>query len=144
MSRVINTNNPTKLRNCNRRTIAEMLWQLSRKDGLDEEAYDMAATVVFSLIEIHDGVMQSAEAWEKRGYWIKAERFISEWAWAQEMAANLDDVLRHEAWDLLPGLLMELFPRFDDIEIKSLTRKPDEWRGAYRRLLDEPPLEMPW
>ncbi|MCO5193603.1 MAG: hypothetical protein M9928_11740 [Anaerolineae bacterium] len=144
MSRVINTNNPTKLRNRNRRTIAEMLWQLSRKDGLDEEAHDMAATVVFSLIEIHNGVMQSAEAWEKRGYWIKAERFISEWAWAQEMAANLDDVLRHEAWDLLPGLLMELFPRFDDIEIKSLTRKPDEWRGAYRRLLDAPPLEMPW
>ncbi|MCO5184011.1 MAG: hypothetical protein M9941_06980 [Anaerolineae bacterium] len=144
MSRVINTNNPTKLRNRNRRTIAEMLWQLSRKDGLDEEAHDMAATVVFNLMEIHDGVMQSAEAWEKRGYWIKAERFISEWAWAQEMAANLDDVLRHEAWDLLPGLLMELFPRFDDIEIKSLTRKPDEWRGAYRRLLDAPPLEMPW
>lgn len=144
MSRVINTNSPTKLRNRNRRTIAEMLWQLSRKNGLDDEAHDMAATVVFALLDIHEGIMQSAEAWEKRGYWVKAERFISEWVWAQEMAANLDDVLRHEAWDLLPGLLMELFPRFDDIEVKSLTRKPEEWRGAYRRLLDAPPLEMPW
>jgi hypothetical protein len=104
----------------------------------------MAATIVFALMDIHDGVMQSAEAWEKRGYWVKAERFISEWAWAQETAANMDDVLRHEAWDLLPGLLMELFPRFDDIQVKSLTRKPDEWRGAYRRLLDAAPIEMPW
>lgn len=144
MGRVINTQSAGKLRNRNRRTIAELLRRLVQKAAIDDEARDMAATIVFALLDIHAGVLQSAEAWEKRGYWIKAERFLSEWAWTQEMAANFDDVLRHDAWDLLPGLLMDLVPRFNDIQIKSMTRKSDVWRGAYARLMAADPVEAPW
>lgn len=144
MSRVINTNSPTKIRNQCRRTIAEMLRNLSQKPKIDAEAKDMLATVVYALREIWGGVETTAEAWEKRGYWMKSERFIREWEWTREAAANLDDVLRHEAWDLVPQLMVELFPRFGDIELKSMTRKADTWQGAYRRLMAEPPVPLPW
>jgi hypothetical protein len=144
MSRVINTNSPTKIRNQARRTIAEILRLLSTKPELDQESKDMAAMAVFLLREIADSVRVTVEAWEKRGYWMKAERFLRDWEWPAEAAANLEDVIRNEAWELFPQLLAELLPRFSDIQIKKLTRSPGEWRGAHARLLAEPPTPLPW
>ncbi len=144
MSRVINIDNPAKRRSANQRTIAELLRRLSQTTSLDGEVKDMAATIVFSLQEISAGVEQTVTAWEKRDYWMKAERFLREWEWAGEMAANLEDVIRNDAWDLLPGLLAELFPRYTDMQIKTMTRKRDVWEGAYRKLKAQPPSESPW
>ncbi len=144
MSRVINTNNPTKIRNQHRRTIAEILRRLSQKPEMDAEARDMAAMLVYLLREIQAGVEQTVTAWEKRDYWMKAERFLRDWEWTAVTAANIEDVIRNDAWDLLPGLLADLFGKFTDIQIKSMTRKPDVWRGAYRKLLAEPPRELPY
>ncbi|MFN2106456.1 MAG: hypothetical protein ACK2UJ_16370 [Candidatus Promineifilaceae bacterium] len=144
MSRVINIDNPTKRRNANQRTVAELLRRLSQKGTLDEDAKDMAATIVFCLSDIAQGVEQTITAWEKRDYWMKAERFMRQWEWTGEMAANLDDVIRNEAWDLLPELLAELFPRYAEVQIKTMTRKPDVWQGAHQKLLSQPPAELPW
>jgi hypothetical protein len=144
MSRVININNPTKIRNQNRRLIAELLRRLSQKPDVDPETKDMAAVMVFSLREIADGVEQSAAAWEKRGYWMKSERFIREWGWTGETAANLEDVIRNEAWDLLPRLLAEMFPRFADVQIKTMTKSPDTWHGAYKKLIAQTPANLPY
>ena len=144
MSRVINTNNPTKVRNQNRRTIAEILRHLMSKGAFDNEAKDMAAHIVFCLREINEGVEQTTQAWEKRGYWMKSERFLRDWEWSKEMAYNLEDVIRHEAWDLLPGLLAEMLPNFADIELKTMTRSPATWQTAYQQLQKEPPSAPPW
>ena len=144
MSRVINLNSPAKTRNRNMRTIAEILRRMSTKSSIDDETKDMTATLVFLMREIHAGVMVSVEAWEKRGYWMKADRFIREWEWTSEVAHNLEDVLRNSAWDLLPRLLAGLYPHTADIELKKLTRPPSLWNGGYQRLLDETPSESPW
>ncbi len=144
MSRVINIDNPTKRRNHNRRTIAELLRRLSQKSTIDDEAKDLTAAIVLSLQDIWAGVEQTALAWEKRDYWMKAERFVRQWEWATEAAANIEDVVRNNAWDLLPELLADLFPRFADIQIKVMTRKPDSWEGAYKELMAQPPSQLPW
>jgi hypothetical protein len=144
MSRLIQIENQTTVRNRNRRSIAEMLRLLMQKQSFDEEARDMAAAIVFLLREIYEGVEQSAVAWEKKDYWLKAERFMREWRWTLAAAADMDDVIRHEAWDLLPELLADLSPRFDDLKIKTLTRDVTLWRGAYNRLLAESPVQYPW
>ena len=144
MSRVINPNAPAKTRNRNMRTIAEILRRMSSKTTLDSESKDMTATIVYLLREIHDGVMISVTAWEKRGYWMKADRFIREWQWTSETAYNLEDVIRNDAWDLLPRLLGDLFPHTADIELKKLTRSPSIWQGGYQKLLEDTPSEPPW
>jgi hypothetical protein len=41
-------------------------------------------------------------------------------------------------------LLVDLFPRFADIQIKKLTRSTSNWRGAYKKLLTETPSQLPW
>ncbi|KAA3656513.1 MAG: hypothetical protein DWQ04_30865 [Chloroflexi bacterium] len=144
MSRIVNANNPTTIRNRNRRSIAEILRHLSQKSAIDDEAKDMAATIVFLLREIDEGVESSARAWEKRDYWLKAERFLREWIWVKETAFNFEDVIRNDALDLLPELMADLFPKFIDIQLKTMTRKPTLWQGAYQRLMDLPPSKMPW
>ena len=144
MSRVINTNSPAKVRNRNRRTSAEILRRFGTKDAMDEEARDMAAQLVYALRAISGSVNQSVVAWEKRGYWIKADRFMREWQWSAEMAANVEDVLRNEAWDVMPRLLGELAPHLADIQIRKMTRPQSTWLGAYQKLLAEPPGDSPW
>lgn len=144
MSRVINTNSPTKIRNARRRLIAELMQRMGGKQAIDDEVKDMAAAIVFSLREIYATCETAAKAWEKRDYWIKAERFLREWRWTMTMAANIEDVIREDAWELVPQLLIELFPKFNDIQVKTLTKKPIEWEGAYKKLMAQEPNVLPY
>jgi len=137
MSRVINPNAPGKTRNQHMRTLAEILRRLATKRVVDNETKDMAAAMVFIFRDIDAGVNVSAEAWEKRNYWLKADRFRIEWEWVGQAAADVEDVIRNEAWDLLPRLMMDLFPHLAGIKIKRLTRDPELWRGAFGRLTAE-------
>ncbi len=137
VSRIINPNSPGKARNQHMRTLAEILRRLAEKGAVDDEARDMAAAMVFIFRDIDGGIDATTEAWEKRDYWVKADRFRLEWEWAAQAAADVEDVIRHDAWDLLPRLAMDLFPHFASIRIKRLTRDPKLWRGAYAQLMAE-------
>ena len=139
MSRVINTDSPTKIRNQHRRTVAEILRRLGQKQQFDDESKDMAAMLVYLMRELWAGVESSAAAWEKRDYWMKAERFMRDWEWTVETAVNIEDVLRHDAFDLMPELFMDLFPRFADVQVKKMTRSPSVWQGAFVKLMAEEP-----
>jgi hypothetical protein len=137
MSRVINPNAPGKSRNFHMRTLAEMLRRLARKGEVDAETKDMLAAAVLILREIDAGVNTSAEAWERRDYWLKADRFRRDWEWAPKVADQLEAMLREEDWDQLPAIMMELHRHLADIQIKKMTRKPELWEGAYDHLIAE-------
>jgi hypothetical protein len=137
VSRIIATRAPGRERQHLRRTIAEALRRLVEKAALDGEARDLTALIVFCLRGIEDTVERAVVAWEKRNYYLKADQFRSEWAWAGRMADRLTEVLRGDRWDELPLLLAQLLPHFADIRVIRLTRSPSLWQGAYARLLDD-------
>ncbi|MSP12002.1 MAG: hypothetical protein EXR62_03475 [Chloroflexi bacterium] len=134
MGRVIAIEKTANTRNQLRRTIAETLNRLMAKRSLDDEVKDLAALIVFCLREILEGVDQSATAWEKRNYFLKADRFRMEWEWAAKAAADLERVVREERWQDLPPMLARLAPRFTDITINKLMRSSETWEGCYQRL----------
>jgi len=136
MSRVIHTNSPGTQRQRVRRTIAEVLRRLMEKNGFDDEARDLAALIVFSLRELSAGVDRSASAWEKRGYFLKADRFRRDWEWVDSAADELETLIRGEAWMRLPVILARLVPRFADVKVQRLTRSPAVWQNCYQRLLE--------
>jgi len=103
---------------------------------MDDEARDLVALIVLSLREIQGTIEQATEAWEKRDYYLKAERFRSEWSWVRQMADHTAEALQRERWDELSLLLAQLFPHFSDVRVIRLTRPPSVWEGAYERLLD--------
>lgn len=143
MSRTFKIDGPGKVRNQLMRTCAEVIRRLSQKTTLDDEAKDMAALLVFCLRQIADGIDESAMAWEKRDYWIKAERFREKWSWAGGAAADLEAVIRDEAWDRLPANLAQLYHRFNEVTVSKFTRKSSLWKGAYARLRAETPSGTP-
>ena len=139
MSRVVKLDGPGKARNQLMRTSAEVIRHLSQKTELDEEACDMTALLVYCLRQIDAGIDDSALAWEKRDYWVKAEQFRARWAWAGKAADELNMVVMRGAWEQLPIILARLLPHFTEIKIVKLTRNPSLWRGAYQRLMHEHP-----
>jgi hypothetical protein len=137
MSRIIATEGPGKMRSQHRRTIAEALRRLSQKPGLDDEAKDLAALIVFCLHRIADTIEQTTEAWDKRNYYLKADRFREEWRWVEPMTDELSAIIYEERWNQLPQVLVQLMPYFSDVTIKKLTRKPSLWKGAYDRFMQD-------
>lgn len=136
MGRVINTNNPGKRRNHSMRTIAEILRHLGQHSGeVDSQVRDMVAAIVLCLRDIDSTVIESIEAWEKRGYWQKADKFQVEWMWAAGMSKQVEALVRGEKWDELPQVMLKLYPRFADIEVNKLMRSESDWLGAYDELL---------
>ncbi len=137
MSRIIHTEAPGKVRHQHRRTVAEALRRLSQKSQLDDEVQDLAALIIFSLHGMADTIEQTTEAWEKRDYWMKAERFREEWRWLESTTDELGSVIYEGRWDSLPVVLAQLMPRFADITVKQMTRKPVLWQGAYEKFMGE-------
>ena len=135
MSRIIATEGPGKIRSQHRRTIAEALRRLSQKPGLDDEVKDLAALIVFCLHRIADTIEQTTEAWDKRNYYLKADRFREGWRWVEPMTDELSAVIYEGRWNQLPDVLVQLMPHFSDITIKKLTRKPSLWEGAYAKFM---------
>ncbi|NOZ05788.1 MAG: hypothetical protein GXP41_05480 [Chloroflexi bacterium] len=136
MSRIVNTDGPGQKRNRHRRTIAEALRHLMEKPEVDEESKDLAALIVLSLREIDRSVDQTAVAWEKRNYFVKADRFRREWAWVPRAADELEVIIRTGRWKRLPVGLATLLPHFADITVTKYVRAPSLWANAYRRLLE--------
>ena len=99
MSRVINTDSTGKKRNQLMRTSAELLRHLTQKNAVDAETKDMIALLVYCLREIEAGIDQSAAAWEKRDYWMKAEEFRERWRWVDMMSDDLQRML----YSRMPG-----------------------------------------
>ncbi len=137
MSRIINTANPGSERNRLRRTIAEILRHLMFKRGIDDEVKDMTATLVFALRGIAESVEVTTDAWEKRDYYVKADRFRLEWEWVTPAARRLQALVREERWEDLPRELAALAPHFSDIRIAKMTRDPSTWASGYETIRRE-------
>jgi hypothetical protein len=137
MSRLIQTDSTSSQRQRWRRTIAEALNHLMAKRALDDEAKDLAALIVFALREISAGVEQSASVWDKRHYYIKADRLRADWEWSGRAADRMASLIRVDDWVRLPVVLADLAPRFADVHVAKLTRSDALWAGAYARLKAE-------
>jgi hypothetical protein len=137
MSRVINTSNPGKLRDQYRRTIAEALRHLMFKRSVDDDVKDMSAAIVLALRGIDGTIESTVGAWEKRDYYLKADRFRLEWEWVKPTASRLYEVISKARWDELPVELARLAPKFADIHIAKMTRSSESWKSSYQQLVHD-------
>jgi hypothetical protein len=135
VSRIITVESVGQERHRLRRTIAEVLRRLASKEAFDEESQDLAALIVFSLRRLEEGVDRTATAWEKRDYYLKADRFRREWKWTSKVAYELETALLLGNRERVPEVLATLFPKFTDMTIARYTRSPELWRGCYQRLV---------
>ena len=55
-----------------------------RQKEPDKTTKDLVAFVILALREIAAGIEKSVTAWEKRGYWVKADKYRMDWEWSRE------------------------------------------------------------
>jgi len=134
MSRIIKTDSTGKQRSQLTRATAVALRQLSQQTDLGDEARDLAAFIALALRSIHEGIDSSVSAWEKRGYWVKADRFRMEWAWADIIATRLTEAILKDDWPTVAQLSVQAAQRLHKVQVSGTNRIGKPWQGAYARL----------
>jgi hypothetical protein len=98
LSRVINPNTAGKQRTQLLRGIALALRELALQDQPDGKTQDLVAFIILALDAINETIDQTVVAWEKRGYWLKADRFRLDWAWSENFSYRLNVGLSQQNW----------------------------------------------
>jgi hypothetical protein len=98
----------------------------------DETSKDMAAYIVLALEMISETVDQAVNAWEKRDYWVKADKYKMEWSWVDRYGAELGDALLAENWAGVAQNAILIGQKLQKVEISPNHRLGKPWIGAWQ------------
>ncbi|MEN6555492.1 MAG: hypothetical protein ABFD21_03745 [Anaerolineaceae bacterium] len=132
MTTIKGSESGTTARNRISKSIVLAIRLLMRQKSPDASSRDLAAYVVLALEKISESVETSAAAWEKRDYWLKADRFRQEWAWCEHSAAGLAKALYADDWAGAAQQLADIGQRFGAIEVSENNRLGEPWKGAWK------------
>ncbi len=116
------------------KTIVLALRELMKQTEPDTLTKDLTAYVVLALEEISRNIDGSVTAWEKRGYWVKADRFRLEWEWAGSSAAKLRRALSEDDWGTVAVNSALIAQKLSKVTVPEKHRLGTPWVGAARRL----------
>ena len=134
MSRVINPDSAGKQRTQQTRAIVLAIRELMKQGEPDDTTRDLAAFIGISLVEIGETVEVSVQAWEKRGYWLKADRFRLEWEWTDSMGNAMKKAVFDEDWAQIAALSIRIAQKLNKITIPERNRIGTPWVG-FRKVL---------
>jgi len=115
------------------KTIVLALRELMKQTEPDATTRDLTAFIVLALEEIAANIDGSVEAWEKRGYWVKADRFRLEWEWAGINAAKMRAALNEEDWGTVAVSAALIAQKLGKVSVPLRNRLGTPWVGAYKR-----------
>lgn len=131
MARIIKTSSPGKDRNRLSKAIVIAIRAFMRKQEPDNSTNDIVAFIILALRDIADGIDKSVVAWEKRGYWVKADKFRLEWQWTDQYAIKLQYAFAAKDWGSIANLLIQVMSQFEKIKVSDRHRMGKPWIGAY-------------
>jgi hypothetical protein len=88
----------------------------------DDLTRDITAYVILALEEMANSIDVSVEAWEKRGYWVKADRFRLDWEWAGMSAAKLRKAFAIEDWGMIALTSAQIAQKLNKVVIPQRHR----------------------
>lgn len=134
MSRVINPDSVGKERTRLTKSIVLCIRELAKQNQVTPETKDQAAFIALALQSIAEGIDSSVAAWEKRDYWVKADKFRMEWMWAGQYAAKLKDAVLSDDWATIATMLPSIAQKFSKVEVSDNHRLGKPWSSAYKLL----------
>ena len=132
VTQIIKSSTPGKERVHLSKAIIIAIRAFMRQKDPNNETRDILAFIILALREITSGIDQSVIAWEKRDYWIKADKYRMEWRWTGEIAQSLDEAFNESDWSKITQLLMEIMTKFSDIKVSDRHRMGEPWHGAFQ------------
>ena len=134
MSRVINTQSVGKERTQLTRSIVLALRELMSQTEVDEHTRDLAAYIVLALEQIFKTIDVSVSAWEKRGYWVKADRFRMEWIWTESLGSRLRNAVLAEDWPVVAMTAAQVAEKLREIDVPKRHKLGTPWVGAWKKM----------
>ena len=134
MGRVINPDSAGKQRTQMVKATVLAGRELIRKSQPDNEFLDLAAFMIMALEAIFDTIDPSVQAWEKRGYWVKADQFRMEWSWTQSLSKDMYRFLLVKDWASLVQTSVKVLQKLGNVKISEHHRMGTPWDGARLRL----------
>lgn len=137
MSRIINPEGAAKERTRITRSIVLALRELMRQQDLSDESRDLMAYIAQALLDLYATVDSSVGAWEKRGYWVKAERFRMEWEWSQHQGEKMRKAVLDEDWAGVAQCAAVTGQKLAKVSVPIRHKLGTPWVGAYEHLSDQ-------
>jgi hypothetical protein len=134
MSRIINPESAGKERTQLTKGIVLAIRELAKQAAPGGESRDMAAFIALALAKITEGIDASVAAWEKRGYWVKADKFRMEWLWADAYAAKMKNAVLTDDWATVAVTMTQVAQRLVKVQVPAGHRLGCPWVGAYKEL----------
>ncbi|MEX0788273.1 MAG: hypothetical protein WD906_03630 [Anaerolineales bacterium] len=131
MSRIVGTSSSAGERKRLLKEVASVFAHTNVAQPTPAEESDLVAYLALLLDRIAATVDRSAGAWEKRGYWLKADRLRQEWTWVGSALRTAEDTLRNgtSVREALAGF-SELRAKTEAFAAPSRRRKTTPWAGA--------------
>ena len=134
MSRVINPDSTGKQRTQLSKAIVLAVRELAQQKDVTDQTRDLAAFIAIALQIIADGIDVSVTAWEKRDYWIKADKFRMEWAWAGQIAGKMRASVLSEDWATVAMLSAQIAQKLAKVQVSENHRLGKPWVGSFKQL----------
>jgi hypothetical protein len=138
LGRVINIESAGKERTQLTRAIVVAMRELSQQSGLDGKTHDLAAFIALALEEIASTIDISVAAWEKRGYWVKADRFRMDWIWTEKLGATMRSAVLSEDWANFALTIGQVGEKLSGVKVPQRNRIGTPWVGAHKQLIAGP------
>jgi len=101
---------------------------------VDEHTRDLAAYIVLALEQIFKTIDISVSAWEKRGYWVKADRFRMEWIWTESLGSHLQKALLAEDWPAVAMTSAQVAEKLREVDVPKRHKLGTPWVGAWNKM----------
>ena len=134
MSRVINPDSAGKERTRLTKAIVITIRELAKQTEPNTEARDMASFIALALQTIAEGIDVSVAAWEKRNYWVKADRFRMDWDWTRRYGEAMRSAITTDDWAGVASSAAEIAMRVNNVKVPKRHKLGTPWVGAYAQL----------
>lgn len=134
MGRVINPDGVGKERTRLTRAIVLAIRELMKQTEPTNQTRDLAAFISLALAAVDETIDVSVTAWEKRGYWLKADRFRLEWDWAKILGEKMRQALLTEDWAQVAASAVRVAEKLQSVKVPQRHRLGTPWVGAWDKL----------
>ena len=131
---IINPDSAGKERTQLSKGIVLAIRELAKQTDPGAESSDMAAFIALALAQISAGIDISVAAWEKRGYWVKADKFRMDWLWSGIYADKMRAAVLADDWATVALTMTQVAQKLAKIQIPAGHRLGRPWVGAWKRL----------
>ena len=134
MSRIINPDSAGKERIRLAKAVILAVRELAKQTQPGAESRDLSAFITLALSIISETIDISVAAWEKRGYWVKADKFRMEWAWSGQLANKMGDAVKTDDWENVAQVAAQIAQKLNKITVPPGHRLGHPWVGAWDEL----------